>query len=46
MKLILSESQYNRIFNNKKKKIVVTESQYDRLLNESDLFMLRSLQRS
>ena len=37
MKLILSESQYNRIFNNKKKKIVVTESQYDRLLNESDL---------
>tara|TARA_Y100000389_G_C17448522_1_gene513153 strand:+ start:529 stop:2073 length:1545 start_codon:yes stop_codon:yes gene_type:complete len=37
MKLVLSESQYNRIFNNKKRKIVVTESQYNRLLNESDL---------
>lgn len=37
MKLVLSESQYNRIFNNKKRKIVVTESQYNRLLSESDL---------
>jgi len=37
MKLVLSESQYNRIFNNKKRKMVVTESQYNRLLNESDL---------
>jgi len=35
MKLILNESQYNRIFNNKKRKVVVTESQYNRLLNES-----------
>ena len=43
MKLILNESQYNRIFNNKKRKIVVTESQYDRLLNESTASFMSKL---
>lgn len=31
-KLILTESQYNRIFNSKKRKLVITESQYNKLL--------------
>jgi ribosomal protein S13 len=36
-KLILTESQYNRIFNSKKRKLVITESQYKRLLSEIEL---------
>jgi hypothetical protein len=31
-KLILTESQYNRIFNSKKRKLVITENQYNKLL--------------
>lgn len=37
MKLILNESQYNRIFNTKKRKLVITESQYKRLLVEANV---------
>jgi len=37
MKIILSESQYNRIFNNKKRKLIITESQYKSILNEVEL---------
>ena len=36
-KLILTESQYNRIFNSKKRKLVITESQYNKLLSEIEL---------
>jgi ribosomal protein S13 len=36
-KLILTESQYNRIFNSKKRKLVITESQYNTLLSEIEL---------
>ena len=36
-KLILTESQYNRIFNSKKRKLVITETQYKRLLSEIEL---------
>lgn len=35
MKIILSESQYNRLFNNKKRKLVITENQYKKLLIET-----------
>ena len=37
MRLILKESQYDRIFNNKKRKLIITESQYNKLLFESVL---------
>ena len=37
MRLILKESQYDRIFNNKKRKLIITESQYDKLIFESVL---------
>lgn len=37
MKLVISESQYNRIFNKKKTKIIVTESQYQKLLIENNM---------
>tara|TARA_R110000851_G_scaffold160143_7_gene303371 strand:+ start:2095 stop:4044 length:1950 start_codon:yes stop_codon:yes gene_type:complete len=36
-KLILTEDQYNRIFNSKKRKLVITESQYNTLLSEIEL---------
>ena len=36
-KLILTESQYKRIFNSKKIKLVITESQYNELLSEIEL---------
>ena len=45
MKLILTESQYNRIFNNKKRKLVITESQYRILLNEASSNMLLSIEK-
>ena len=31
-KLILTESQYNRIFNSKKRKLVITENQYNKII--------------
>ena len=37
MKLVISETQYNRIFNKQKTKLVVTETQYERLLLEATL---------
>tara|TARA_R110000772_G_scaffold71651_11_gene156922 strand:- start:11111 stop:12676 length:1566 start_codon:yes stop_codon:yes gene_type:complete len=37
MKLILNEEQYNRLFNNDKRKMIITESQYNKLLFESVL---------
>lgn len=37
MKIILSESQYNRLFNNKKRKLIITENQYKKLLFEANL---------
>lgn len=37
MKLVITESQYNRIFNKKKTKLVITESQYSRLLLEANM---------
>ena len=36
MKLILNEEQYNRLFNNVKRKLIITESQYEQLLLEKD----------
>ena len=35
MRLILNESQYDRIFNKNKRKLVITENQYNKLLFES-----------
>jgi hypothetical protein len=37
MKLVITESQYNRIFNKKKSKLIITESQYNRLLLEANM---------
>jgi hypothetical protein len=37
MKLVISETQYNRIFSKQKTKLVVTETQYERLLLENAL---------
>ena len=37
MKLVITESQYNRIFNKKKAKLVITEGQYNRLLLEAKM---------
>ena len=45
MKLVLTESQYNRIFNNKKRKLVITESQYRKILNEASSNMLLSMEK-
>lgn len=36
MRLILNESQYNRLFNKQKKKLVINESQYKRLILEAN----------
>lgn len=37
MKLVITESQYNRVFNKSKTKLVITESQYNRLLLEQNM---------
>lgn len=37
MKLVITESQYNRLFNKKKSKLIITESQYNRLLLEANM---------
>jgi len=34
MKIILTESQYNKLLEDSKKKVVITESQYNKLLTE------------
>tara|TARA_B100000927_G_scaffold258117_1_gene226380 strand:+ start:1078 stop:2610 length:1533 start_codon:yes stop_codon:yes gene_type:complete len=37
MKLVITESQYNRVFNKIKTKLVITESQYNKILLESNM---------
>lgn len=37
MKLVINESQYNRVFNKPKTKLVITESQYNRLILEQKM---------
>jgi len=44
MKLILNETQYQRLFNNKKRKLVISESQYKRLILEGKSSGLASIE--
>jgi hypothetical protein len=37
MKLIITEHQYEKLFNNKKRKLIVTESQYSKILSEDNV---------
>ena len=37
MKLVITESQYDRVFNKTKTKLVITEAQYNKLLLESNM---------
>lgn len=43
MKLIITESQYNRVFNKPKTKLVITESQYKMLLAEAEIVDLSKI---